>query len=143
MGYWAVSIALIVFGILGLMSIGLPFLMIGLAMLLLSRFRDRALVYWPIMLGLIAGNVTFWAIAPAYCSASSTLDGGSFAASCSSLTGIPWPTDATGNVIPAAFGISASTALIVGVVIAVLVLAWLWMDRERRGGSARTRTPST
>jgi hypothetical protein len=144
MGYWTTSLALIGFGILGLMSIGLPFLMIGMAMLLLGRLRNRALVYWPIMLGLIAANLAFWLTIPFYCSASSSPDGGSSAATCSSLIGIPWPDDATGmNVTPAAFGISFSIALIVGVVTAALVLSWLWMDRQRTSGSARRQTPST
>ena len=138
MGYWSVSVALIAFGTLGLMTIGLPFLMIGLAMLLLGRIRHRALAYWPIMLGLIAYNIAFWLTIPFYCSASSTPDGLSSAATCSSLTGIPWPDDATGmNVTPAAFGISFGFAVVVGIVTAVLVLSWLWMDRERRSGSVR------
>jgi hypothetical protein len=138
MGYRAASLGLIIFGILGLMSIGLPFLMIGLAMLLLARSRHRPLVYWPIMLGLIAANVAYWLTVPFYCSASSTPDGSVSAATCSSLTGIPWPNDATGmNVSPAAFGISFALAIVVGIVTAVLVLSWLWMDRERRSGSAR------
>lgn len=138
MGYWSLSVGLIAFGTLGLMSIGLPFLMIGLAMLLLGRIRHRPLVYWPIMLGLIAFNIAFWLTVPFYCSASSTPDGGSSAATCSSLIGIPWPDDATGmNVTPAAFGISFGLAIVVGIVTAVLVLSWLWMDRERRSGSVR------
>lgn len=138
MGYWAAGLGLIVFGTLGLMTIGLPFLMIGLAMLLLGRMRHRTLAYWPIMLGLIASNIAFWLTIPFYCSASSTVGGGSSAATCSSLIGIPWPDDATGmNVTPAAFGISFGLAIVVGIVAAVLVLSWLWMDRERRSGSAR------
>jgi hypothetical protein len=138
MGYWAASIALIVFGTLGLMTIGLPFLMIGVAMLLLGRFRHRAMIYWPIMAGLIASNIAFWLTIPFYCSASSTPVGGSSAATCSSLISIPWPDDATGmNVTPAAFGIVSSFAIVVGIVTAVVVLSWLWMDRERTGARRR------
>jgi hypothetical protein len=126
------------------MSIGLPFLMIGLAMLLLGRLRHRTLVYRPIMLGLIAYNIAFWLTIPFYCSSSSTPDGGSSAATCSSLIGIPWPDDATGmNVTPAAFGIAFAIAVVVGIVTAALVLSWLWMDRQRTSGSARRQTPST
>ena len=138
MGYWAASIALIVFGILGSMSIGLPFLTIGMAMLLLAQVRRRAVVYWPIMLGLIAFNIAFWLTIPFYCSASSTPDGGSSAATCSSLIGIP-TADAGTSIYtdPATFGVYFGFAIVVGIVTAVLVLSWLWMDRERRNGSAR------
>jgi hypothetical protein len=135
LGYWAASVALIAFGTLGLMTIGLPFLMIGVAMLLLGRVRHRAIIYWPIMAGLIGSNIAFWLTIPFYCSASSTVVGGSSAATCSSLIGIPWPDDATGmNVTPAAFGIVSSFAIVVGIVTAVVVLSWLWIDRERTAG---------
>jgi hypothetical protein len=136
MGYWAASMALIAFGTLGLMSIGLPFLMIGLAMLLLGRVRHRTLVYWPIMLGLIAYNVALWAIMPAYCSASFTPVGGSSAATCSSLIGIPWPDDATGmNVTPAAFEISNIIAVVVGLAVVAIVVSWLYIERMKRPAS--------
>ncbi len=136
MGYWVASLALIAFGIVGAMSIGRPFLMIGLAMLLLGRLRSRRLVYWPVMLGLVAYNVAYWAIAPAYCSASSTVGGPSSAATCTSLIGIPWPDDATGmNVDTAAFGIANGIAIAAGIATAVFVLYLLRLDRKRRLGS--------
>jgi hypothetical protein len=144
MVYWLVTAVLIGFGILAALSIGLPFLTMGLAMLLLAPLRRRALVIRPIIAGLVAGNVAFWLTAPFECTASSSPVGGSSAVTCSSLTGIPWPSDASGmNVAPSAFGISAVVALLVAVVVAALVFSWLWMDRERRGRSARTQAPST
>ena len=143
MGYWILSFGLIVFGILGLMAIGLPFLMIGMAMLLLSRVRHRAMVFWPIILGLIAANLAFWLTIPFYCSASSSPDGG-FSATCSSLIGISWPDNGASIYdTPTALGIPLSFALIAGFVTAAVVLSWLWMSRERRAGSARSEAPST
>jgi hypothetical protein len=143
MGYWITSLALIAFGIAGAMTIGLPFLIIGLAMAVLGPIRHQARVYRPIMLGLIAFNVAFMAIAPAYCSATSTIGGGSSAATCTSFIGIPWPDDATGmNVTPAAFGISLGIAIGVGIAVGGFVAYWLWHDGRRRSGSARPTASS-
>jgi hypothetical protein len=143
MGYWVTSLALIAFGVAGAMSIGRPFLMIGLAMLLLGRVRRRALLFWPPLLGLVAYNITYFAIAPFHCSAGGTVDGGSTAATCTSPTGIPWPDNPSGmNVAPVAFGISNGLALLVGVATAALVLYWLWLDRKRRSASDRRPAPS-
>lgn len=91
--YWITTCILIGFGFLGMLSIGRPFLMVGLAMLLLSPFRTRATVFWPPIAAIVAWNVGFLAIAPMYCTATQTVGTGSGVAGesttvCSSLTGI-------------------------------------------------------
>jgi hypothetical protein len=143
MGYWIASFALISFGIVGAMSIGRPFLMIGVAMLLLGRVRRRTLLFWPPMLGLIAYNIAYWAIAPYSCSITGTVGGDLSAAICTSPVGIRWPDDPSGlNVAPVASAISTGIALLVGIATAALVLSWLWLDRQRRSASGPGPAPS-
>ncbi len=136
MGYWITSLVLIAFGIAGAMTIGRPFLFIGLAMLVLGPLRRHALVFWPPLLGFVAYNVADFAIAPFYCSASSSPGGGSGQTACSSLIGISWPADQSGQGVSAgAFDIANGVAVIIGVVVFALVLGRLWWDRRK--GPAR------
>ena len=57
--YVGIAIALIAFGILGLFSVGAPFLLTGLIMLVVFPWRRRADVLWPAV-------VAPWVIALAY-----------------------------------------------------------------------------
>jgi hypothetical protein len=75
MGYWAVSVLLIAYGLAGAMTIGRPFFLVGVAMLALGRVRHRPRLFWPPLLGLVAYNVAFWITVPFYCSATSTVGG--------------------------------------------------------------------
>ena len=135
MGYWITSLVLIAFGIAGAMTVGRPFLLIGLAMLVLGPLRHHALD-WPTLLGFVAYNVADFAIAPMYCSASSAPGGGSGQTACSSLIGIPWPADQSAQGVSAgAFAIANGVAIIIGVVVFALVLGRLWWNRRR--GPAR------
>jgi hypothetical protein len=135
MGYWIASFALIAFGIVGAMSIGLPFLLIGLAMLVLSPIRHRPLAFWPIFLGFASFNLASLLIEPFYCSATS-VGGGSSQTTCSSLTGIPWPADAAGAGASAtAVAVGLGIAVFIGVMVFVVSLALLYIEREKRHGS--------
>jgi hypothetical protein len=86
MAYWVASLALMVFGFLSSLSIGQPFLLVGVAMLVLGAFRRRPLIYWPPLLAVIAYDVVYWAVAPFSCYARS--DAGQISnTACSSLIG--------------------------------------------------------
>ncbi|CAN5637003.1 hypothetical protein BH23CHL8_BH23CHL8_12510 [soil metagenome] len=87
--YWALSLALVAFGFIAGFSIGQPFFLIGLAMLVLGAFRHRALVFWPAMLAVVAYNIAYWAIAPLGCTSTITSDGGGRTV-CSNLLGLPY-----------------------------------------------------
>ena len=69
MSYWILSLALIAFGFITAFSIGMPFLMIGGAMLVLGQIRHRAILFWPPLAAVIAFNVGYLAIAPLTCTA--------------------------------------------------------------------------
>ena len=57
MGYWITSLALIAFGFLGAFSIGRPFFLVGLSMLVLGPLRRRPALFWPPLLAVVACNV--------------------------------------------------------------------------------------
>lgn len=136
MGYWIVSLGLIAFGIVSAMSIGLPFLLIGLALLVLSPIRHRPLAFWPIFLGFVSFNLASLLIEPFYCSATSVIGGGSSQTTCSSLTGIPWPADAAGAGASAnAFAVATGISVLIGVAVFVVSLAWLYIERAKRHGA--------
>jgi hypothetical protein len=124
MTYWIVCLLLIGFGYLAKFSIGLPFFYVGLAMLLLAPLRRWSMVFWPLLLALIAFQVAYFAVVPFHCSASQVI-GGPTTTVCSSLTGIRYEADA--GVGP------PITALIAGVASAVTtaVATW-WVMRRRR-----------
>ena len=129
MAYWIASLALIVFGFLGQFSIGQPFFLVGVAMLMLGRFRGRPLIYWPPLLAVVAYNVVYWAVAPFGCSASSGA-GGTSATDCWSLIGIHW----TGAGIFNPSLLSAMVAGLVGAgVTGLLTFAVLIWQRRAAG----------
>jgi len=134
MVYWLVAIVLIVFGILGSLSIGLPFLLVGLTLLALAPLRGRARAFWPPLTAMVAGNLAFWLITPFYCTASSEVSVDTTGAStivsnsatCASLLGVPWPANAGGLADPgAAFAMASLAGLIAAALAFALVLAWL------------------
>ena len=46
MGYWITTFGLLLFGVVAMLSIGRPFFLVGLALLLLSSLRTRP-AFWP------------------------------------------------------------------------------------------------
>ena len=133
MGYWITSLVLIALGILGIMTIGRPFLLVGLAMLVLGPLRRRPLAFWPPLLAVIAYNVAFWLVVPLYCSASSNPGVASTPTTCASLIGIGWPATASGLADPAAaidqanqvgFAFAAATFVVV-------LTGLVWQRRAR------------
>jgi hypothetical protein len=116
MAYWIITVALIAFGFVAALSIGQPFLMLGLAMLVLSPFRTRPLVFWPPLLAVVAYNVAYFAVAPFSCTATS-FNGAPSTTVCSSLIGIQYAGGANYNpsLIPAivvGLSVAALTALV-------------------------------
>ena len=128
MTYWFTSLALLVFGFLGALSIGQPFFWVGLAMLLLGAFRGHPLIFWPPLLGVIAYNLAFLAVAPFYCTASAPI-GSTATTVCTSLIGLRYSGEGT-------YDPSLMPAVIVGWMVAGLTatgaLAFLLWKRRTR-----------
>ena len=133
MAYWLTSLALIVFGFLGSFSIGRPFLLVGLAMLVLGVFRNRPMVFWPPMLAVIAYNIVYWAVAPFSCSASETVGGTSHTV-CSSLIGLRF--EGQGNYNPSLTPATLAGLLLAGLVLVVAFALLWWSRRVRRNAAA-------
>ena len=65
--YWAVTGVFIVFGFLAIFSVGLPLLVLGLAMAALSDIRDRPATFWPPLVGIALFFVAYILVAPLAC----------------------------------------------------------------------------
>ena len=126
MGYWALSIGLIVFGVVGIFSIGQPLLLIGITLLVLGRLRRRPVLFWPPLSGVIGYVVGYWAIVPLYCSATE-VTGGVSMTTCSSLIGVQYSGSGAYNPSHAPADL---VGLLLGAIalIAVLVTT-LWQGR--------------
>lgn len=130
MGYWIVTVALIAFGFLAALSIGQPFLMLGLAMLVLSPFRTRPLIFWPPLLAVVAYNLAYLAVAPFSCTEPTDLNGAPAATVCSSLIGIQYTGDANYNP-------SLLPAIAVGLAVAAITALVSFLVLRRRRSASR------
>jgi hypothetical protein len=121
--YWALAIALIGFGVVAIFSIGLPFLALGLALVVLAPVRHRPPVFWPILSGVAAFFVGFVLVAPLTCTASAGTavgPGGSppeTQTTCSSLLGIAEYTGTGGYEPPLGPGVAAGMGLAAAVAL--------------------------
>ncbi len=129
MSYWITSLGLIAFGVVGMFSIGRPFFVVGIAMLILGPLRSRPALYWPPLVAVIAYNVGWWAIAPMYCTATQAV-GGAAATVCSSLTGINY--SGSGIYNPSLEPANQAGLLLAVVAFVVVLAAILWKGRPNR-----------
>jgi hypothetical protein len=65
--YWGVAVLLVGFGFLGIFSIGAPFLLTGIAMMVVSPWRNRREVLWPALVGVWAFVLGYLLVAPLVC----------------------------------------------------------------------------
>lgn len=127
MSYWAASLGLIAFGVVAMFSIGRPFLLVGLALLLLGPLRSRPVLFWPPLVAVIAYNVGFWAIAPLSCTATEAA-GGTSTTTCSSLIGIGY---SGSGIYNPSLDPANQAGLGLAVIAFILALAALLWQRRR------------
>lgn len=70
--YWAVAGFLIGFGLLGMFSIGLPFLLLGIMLIALAPLRSRQTLFWAGLAGVLMFIAATILVAPWGCTTSST-----------------------------------------------------------------------
>jgi hypothetical protein len=70
--YWGVAVVLVGFGSLALFSIGAPFLLTGIAMMVVSPWRSRREVLWPALVGVWAFLLGYVLVAPLVCTSTAT-----------------------------------------------------------------------
>ena len=132
--YWGVAVVLVGFGYLALFSIGAPFLLTGIAMMVVSPWRSRREVLWPTLVGVWVFVLGYLLVAPLGCtSTAAAVTAGSPVATshttCTNILGIDY--SGTGayqpTLLPAfVFGAAAGAA---GALAAHLLL------RRRRGAT--------
>jgi hypothetical protein len=75
-GYAALAVGLVLFGIVGLFSIGAPFLLTGLAMLVCFPWRRRPDILWPALAGVWGLTLGYALVAPLSCTSTDVPTGG-------------------------------------------------------------------
>lgn len=68
--YWYLVVFLVAFGLLAIASIGLPFLILGIALAVLSPSRTRPAFFWPVLYGITGFLLGFVLVAPLFCRSS-------------------------------------------------------------------------
>jgi hypothetical protein len=71
-GYWALVGMLVVFGTLTGFSIGIPFLLTGVALAVVARYRTRPAVFWPPIVAVLIFIGGFVVVAPLGCTATTS-----------------------------------------------------------------------
>lgn len=137
MGHWVGSLGLIAFGVIAMFSIGRPFLLVGLAMLILGALRSRPVLFWPPLVAVIAYNVVYWAVAPLYCTATEAV-GGTSTTTCSSLIGIGY--SGSGIYNPSLDPANQAGLLVAATAFVVVLAGMLWQGRRVRTGRSRLST---
>jgi hypothetical protein len=135
MTYWLLALALVVFGLLSALSIGAPFLGLGLAMLILGPFRARQRVFWPLFNGVLVFVVVVVLAIPLGCEATSTNGGDSYTV-CRSILGPTWSGHGLYNPPPEAFNLGLGAGAAAAAAAAAMTFAWL----RSRGQVARPRS---
>jgi hypothetical protein len=69
--YWALVAVLATVGLLGVLTIGAPFLLLGVVLAVVGPHRHRRAVFWPVVVGVVAFVGGFVLIAPVGCTATS------------------------------------------------------------------------
>jgi len=133
MSYWITSLGLIAFGFLGTFSIGRPFFLVGLAMLVLGPVRRRPALFWPPLLAVVAYNAAYWAVAPLYCTATEAV-GGPSTTVCSSVLGINY--SGTGSYNPSLDPANMAGLLLAALAFVAVLAAMILKRRSERDVSA-------
>lgn len=135
--YWGVAVLLVGFGFLGLFSIGAPFLLTGIAMIVVSPWRNRREVLWPALVAVWALVLGYVLVAPLGCTSTAVaVTAGSPVpqshTTCTNILGIDY--SGTGIYNP-----SLVPALLAGVAAgAAGALATRFLFRRRRGAIIST-----
>jgi hypothetical protein len=110
--YWPLAAIPVAFGFVTISSIGMPFLALGITLIVLARWRDQPRIFWPPLVGVLSFFIGFVLIAPWNCTATATASGDMFT-TCSNALGVDysggglynpplWPAVAAGLILAAA-----------------------------------------
>jgi hypothetical protein len=136
--YWVLALVLTVFGFLTGFSIGAPFLLLGLALLVLGPLRRRPRIFWPALVAVTAFVLTVALLIPLSCVATSEAGGGSSTV-CTSIAGPTWSGTGIYNPPREAYQMPVRYGTVVAIGAALTTLALLTV-RQRRGPSGLRST---
>ncbi len=71
--YWLFVALLLAFGLVSILSIGAPFLLLGLTLAVLAPYRKRSRVFWPWLVGVLGFIVGYVLVAPLSCTSEVSL----------------------------------------------------------------------
>lgn len=128
MSYWLIALTLIAFGMIAALSIGAPFFVVGVVLLVLGPFRRRPLVFWPVLLAVVSGILAYVLLVPMFCTVTSEL-GASGETICRNLAGQRW---VGGEAFSPPFEPARSASIVVAVVVGVACLLGLTLWSSRR-----------
>lgn len=122
--YWALIVLLIGFGFLGLLSIGFPFLLLGITLAILSQRRHETGVIVAGVAAIFGFTLGYILVAPLGCTGSGTPTGAISHTVCTNILGIDYSGVGTYNP-------SLVPGLLVGILVAV-AFAWgaRWVARR-------------
>jgi Na+(H+)/acetate symporter ActP len=122
--YWALVVFLIGYGFLGLLSIGLPFLLLGITLAILWPRRHETGVIAAGVAAIVGFTVGYILVAPLGCTSSGGAPGSISHTVCTNILGIDY--SGTGVYNP-----SSLPGLIAGLVVAVLfAIGTRWLARR-------------
>lgn len=128
LAYVGVAVALVAFGALAIFSIGLPFVLTGVAMLAVMPWRQRPAVLWPAIVSPLAFTLGYVLIAPLGCTSSASSAAGETSwpsfTTCSNLIGIDYS-----GFTP--YDPPLAPALVAGLCLAVVAAAGLHQALRR------------
>jgi hypothetical protein len=133
MSYWVAAVVLVVFGFITGFSIGPPFLLLGLAMLVLGPLRRWPRLFWPSLVGFFAFLVGVIAVIPMTCTATEAIGGASYTV-CTSLVGPTWSGSGLYNPPPEAFQLALAVGLAAAALALIATFGWLTVRRRGQAG---------
>jgi hypothetical protein len=120
--YWTVTVVLTAVGILGILSVGLPFLLLGIMLAIVSQRRHESGVVAAGVAAIVGFMVGYILVAPTSCISSASSADGIERRTCTSILGFGYSgTDDTGMIL----------GLIAGLIVAVMfALGARWLTQR-------------
>lgn len=116
--YFGLAIVLCAVGFVGILSIGAPFFLTGIAMLVVSPWRARKDVVWPVIAAPWAFTVTYVLLAPLSCTSIASSGPLLSRTECTNVLGIDY--SGSGSYDPPLLPVLLAGLIVAGIIALVL-----------------------